>query len=180
MTRELKITGEIVEQPAKDPYLCPWADWYFTVLLTYMAQTDTDIKLEQINIDFDYTKEKALIVSKNTIDRIPVLGVSHSSSVRLGAATSLILTGSLQNMIIIPNRTGGFSIGRRLETDFSYFNNLYWPLQAQRQLQAGGRKDSYLEAQHSILETGKVNFGASSYRELFEIAKQLIIGKSKI
>jgi hypothetical protein len=177
MIRELIITNisDVREQPAADPNLCPWAEWYYSVLLAFVAENGSTTQLERINVFIDGIEESASIVSKDTIRPVSIPSVSERSSVRLGASTSLVLTGSLQNAILVPNGRQTFTFGRQLKPDFAYFSEMYADRQAQKQLQTGGAKDPYLEAQYQILESGKNKFQVSTYRQLFEAAKQVVV-----
>lgn len=159
---EFIVPSPVIEQPAVDPYLCYWAEWYF---LVYLSKIFIDGKSLSPNLLVDSGGEKELVFS---VQKESISGMTHQSwdnprSVKLGATTRLVLTGSLNNMILIPN-IQGYSIGRRLGQGFTDIDHRYFSL----------KEDEYLTSQYNLMNAVKKEIGASDHVGLYIKLKLLL------
>jgi hypothetical protein len=120
------LTQEI--QPARDPNLCYWAEWYYLLLVASFLETGSLGENIPHLISIFYPEnasqnEKAIAVEKvAAADLMYVVdGQDKWLSPRrfkLGARTALVVRGALTGMVLIPQPDNKFVIGRPLGAGF--------------------------------------------------------------
>jgi hypothetical protein len=159
---EFIVPNRVIEQPAVDPYLCYWAEWYFLVYLSKIF-IDGEFLPPDLIVNSGDAKELVYSVQKDWISGMTHQSWDNPRSVRLGATTRLVLTGSLKDMILIPQNQS-YSIGRRLGRGFADMDSRYFSL----------KSDEYLTSQYDLMKTVKKEIGVSNYLNLYIKLKILL------
>lgn len=173
---EIHISNKPNFQEAKDPYLCPWADWYYLVIMAYWLQNRDNSKslVEQHVLSANIITEEINQVESKS--RVKVLhkgflipGNTHKNwsgkrPTKTGAQTGLVLSGEHKGMIVIPN-SQGYSVGRMLKPSSAY--KPFYDLKATAK--PGDTRVEYIETQKDILDRAvAVENQAESLNKLFE------------
>jgi len=180
---KIEIPNSLVESEAKDPYLCPWAEWYYLVIMAYWLQDKKNARacVEQ-NI---HTCSVVHENSATSLEQVSVLhkgflipGSTHQNwfgerETKTGASTALILNGNHRGMIVIPGQIG-YSVGRTLDPSRAY--EPFYELKAKSKL--GDLQIEYTEAQKKILDEA-VQSTDNNLRKLFNVVSKALSAVEK-
>lgn len=175
--RVVPIEFSASQESREDPWLCDWAEFYHLAYLSDRYVTGRTIRLINGLAEVDGENVPCLLVQKHSVEDVPYDNWSTSKLVYLGGKSALVIQGEgMEDALLIPNGSGGFRFGRKIDTKFSGIAGMMAELKIRKH-----DNFEYMDAVHKdrilvAMEMTDVN----SYHELYVVLKDHFVNNDGV